>query len=283
MRPFRVDTTMKRRWKRPLPYRGRLPAGLGRGEMRQAEKAGDARERERERDASAPLTRPIKDTSLPHRPPVTSFHTETTLRTAPSLLRPGSSPESPSKRLKPVTRDRPKPCLIFYSRTPVGMSSGPVIQDQYTHVKRCASKTPGKIPTLRRSTRSPGTVLSRLACRRPRALIKARKSSLDWRIPVFARRFGECARRESNPQITTREIDELRPRRILHQVWARATGSAGRPCGSSIGSNEPSWALHRSRRSRVLQRVRPPAGRFGATSPLPTRPACGPHPAPALP
>ena len=87
-----------RRLTKPTPlWRERL-TGLSTRRVRLAHRQAAAqRERERERDASATLTRPIKDPSLLHRLPITLFPNETTLRTAPSLLRPGSSPESTSK------------------------------------------------------------------------------------------------------------------------------------------------------------------------------------------
>ena len=126
MRPSRVGTTpcantphrhAHKNEKKPLPYTGRPAATLHRDEMRQAEKAGDARERERERDASATLTRPITDTSLAHGPSTALFPKENTPNTQPSLSndRGFPLPESPSKALEPSHKDRPKPSLMSHN------------------------------------------------------------------------------------------------------------------------------------------------------------------------
>jgi hypothetical protein len=83
----------------------------------EAVRAGVERERERETDASATLTRPITGAPAMHGLSVTSFPAETTRSTTPSQLRPGPSPKVPSKPVEDRPQGQPIPDLMYALRT----------------------------------------------------------------------------------------------------------------------------------------------------------------------
>ncbi len=118
----------------PSGWRRRTKRPAGRG-LRQDRRAGQ-RERERERDASATLTRPIKDPPRAQRLSTALFPKKTTRTTSPSQLRPGPSPQVPSKALAVDQRSRPKPVLCFVTpRRPQGHRDNITVVDPASLVK----------------------------------------------------------------------------------------------------------------------------------------------------